>query len=260
VDLSLFSEISDANRNEDLTVSSNLTVLFLPMLLVMFSLSHSCHTSCVRKDNITLPKVQLRNCVHRLRLFVADIYIILIFNAILVVIAKIYWNMDLLGTFVWMVEASSHLNVSNMFQTFLLEEPSSVTLLPSDLTPKKPTDTTGAISSTNCIGADEIDSSKFNSVEAEITVNFLRNVKTEVLNSVNAAPQRRIELMDRIIEYIVSDLQTYTLPEERDQFAHLISMKNRMLFLCIFIWIIGVSVVLFFTSDTRSPYRGPTPT
>ncbi|CAJ1963153.1 unnamed protein product [Sphenostylis stenocarpa] len=144
--------------------------------------------------------------------------------------------------------------------TFFLEEPSSVTLLPSDLTPKKLTDTTGIISSTNCIGSNEIVSSKFNSVEAEITVNFLRNVKTEVLNSVNSAPQHRRELMDGIIEYVLRDLQTYTLPEERDQFAHLLSMKNRMLFLCTFIWVVGVSVVLFFTSDTRSPYRGPTPT
>ncbi|XP_027930373.1 protein SINE3 [Vigna unguiculata] len=144
--------------------------------------------------------------------------------------------------------------------TFFLEEPSSVTLLPSDLTPKKLIDKTGSISSTSCTGADEIDCSKFNSVEAEITVNFLRNVKTEFLNSVNAAPQRRIELLDRIIEYVVSDLQTYTLPEESDQFVHLISMKKRMLFLFTFIWVIGVSAVLFFTSDTRSPYRGPRPT
>ncbi|KAL9320537.1 hypothetical protein ACSQ67_012376 [Phaseolus vulgaris] len=154
----------------------------------------------------------------------------------------------------------SDANRNEDLTTFFLEEPSSMTLLPSDLTPKKLTDSTGVISATNCIGVDEINTSKFNSVEAEITVNFLRNVKNEILNSVNAAPQRRIELMDRIIEYIVSDLQTYTQPEERDQFAHLISMKNRMLFLCIFIWVIAVSVVLFFTSDTRSPYRGSTPT
>ncbi|KAH1041309.1 hypothetical protein GYH30_023915 [Glycine max] len=143
------------------------------------------------------------------------------------------------------------------FQTFLLEEPSSVTLVSSDLTPKEITDATGIISSTNSISTDKFDSSKFNSVEAEITVNFLRNVKTDVLN---AAPQCRRELMDGIIEYVISDLQTYTLPEERDQFAHLLSMKNRMLFLCTFIWAIGVSVLLFFTSYTRGPYRGPTPT
>lgn len=137
------------------------------------------------------------------------------------------------------------------FQTFLLEEPSSVTLVPSDLSPKKITDATEIIGSANSICNDELDSSRFNSVEAEITVNFLRNVK---------APQFRRELMDGIIEYVISDLQTYTLPEERDQFAHLLSMKNRMLFLCTFIWAIGVSVLLFFTSYTRGPYRGPTPT
>ncbi|KAG4381395.1 hypothetical protein AAZX31_15G133300 [Glycine max] len=134
---------------------------------------------------------------------------------------------------------------------FLLEEPSSVTLVPSDLSPKKITDATEIIGSANSICNDELDSSRFNSVEAEITVNFLRNVK---------APQFRRELMDGIIEYVISDLQTYTLPEERDQFAHLLSMKSRMLFLCTFIWVIGVSVLLFFTLDARGPYRGPTPT
>ena len=144
-----------------------------------------------------------------------------------------------------------------MFQNFLLEEPSSVTLVPSDLSPKKITDATEIIGSANSICNDELDSSRFNSVEAEITVNFLRNVKTDVLN---AAPQCRRELMDGIIEYVISDLQTYTLPEERDQFAHLLSMKSRMLFLCTFIWVIGVSVLLFFTLDARGPYRGPTPT
>ncbi|KAG4381394.1 hypothetical protein GLYMA_15G139300v4 [Glycine max] len=106
---------------------------------------------------------------------------------------------------------------------FLLEEPSSVTLVPSDLSPKKITDA------------------------------------TEIIGNVKA-PQFRRELMDGIIEYVISDLQTYTLPEERDQFAHLLSMKSRMLFLCTFIWVIGVSVLLFFTLDARGPYRGPTPT
>ena len=36
VDLSPISEISFANHNEDVTVSSNLTILFLPMLFVTF--------------------------------------------------------------------------------------------------------------------------------------------------------------------------------------------------------------------------------
>ncbi|TKY72484.1 hypothetical protein E2542_SST01225 [Spatholobus suberectus] len=141
--------------------------------------------------------------------------------------------------------------------TFLLEEPSSLTWVPSDLTPKKITDTV-EISSTNCIGADELDSAKFTSVEAEIAVNFLKNVKTEVLNSVDDAPQCR-KLMDGIIEYVIHDLQTYYLPAERDHIAHSLSMKKR-LFLCTFISVIGVSVVFFFTSDTRSPYSGPMPT
>ncbi|KAK7383372.1 hypothetical protein VNO78_29049 [Psophocarpus tetragonolobus] len=84
----------------------------------------------------------------------------------------------------------SYANRNEDITNFLLEEPSSVTLIACDLTPKRTTDTIGvAVSST--------DSSKFNSVESEITVNFLRNAKTEILNSV---PLRRRELMDAIID------------------------------------------------------------
>ncbi|XP_061350405.1 protein SINE3 [Gastrolobium bilobum] len=153
----------------------------------------------------------------------------------------------------------SDVNRSEDVTSFLLEEPTSLDLLPSYITPpKKISDTTG-ISSTNCFGTNELDSSKFASVEAEIAVNFLRNVKPELLNSVNAAPQYR-KLMDEIIEYVIQDFHTNTLPEEGDNFAQVLSEKNRMLFLCIFIWIVGVSVVIFFTSDIHTTYCGPMPT
>ncbi|KAK7329575.1 hypothetical protein VNO77_23745 [Canavalia gladiata] len=160
---------------------------------------------------------------------------------------------------VWIGEASTVSNDLYMFQTFF-EEPSSVTtLLPSDMTPKNITDITG-IGSTNCFGSFDLDSSKFASVEEEIAVNFLRNVKHEVLNSINKAPRYR-KLMDVIIEYVIHDFHSgTTLLEEKDHFAHVLSMKNHMLLLCTFIWIVGVLVVLFFTTDVRSPYIAPLPT
>ncbi|KAJ1420440.1 hypothetical protein SESBI_14353 [Sesbania bispinosa] len=111
--------------------------------------------------------------------------------------------------------------------TTLLEEPSSVTLLPSEVTPSKMITDTKGISSSNCFGAYELDSSNFASVEAEIAVNFLRNVKPEVLNLVNAAPQYR-KLMDGIIEYVIQlhDLHANTLLEDRDHFAQVLSAKK----------------------------------
>ena len=136
-----------------------------------------------------------------------------------------------------------------------------MTLLPSDETPEKITDTTG-ICSSDCFGACELHRCKFVSLEAEIAVNFLRNAKPDILNSVNAsAPQYR-KLMDEIIEYVVQshDVHADTLPEDRDLFEQVLSAKNQMLLLFVFIWIIGVALVIFFTSDSRSPYHGPMPT
>lgn len=154
------------------------------------------------------------------------------------------------------MDALTDSNGLHLIQTFLLEETSSVTLLPSDIAPsQKTTDVTG-ISSTNCLGACELDGSKFASVEAEIVVNFLRNIKPEVLNSVHAVPQYR-KLMDEIIEYVIQDLCTNTPPLDRDHFDKVLSAKNRMLFLCFFIWIIGISFMLFSNSDVQS---GPAPT
>ncbi|KAJ1407542.1 Pyrophosphate-energised proton pump [Sesbania bispinosa] len=60
--------------------------------------------------------------------------------------------------------------------------------LPSKVTHFEMITATTEISSTNCFGACKLDSSNFASVEAEIAVNFFRNVKPEVLNSVNDAP------------------------------------------------------------------------
>ncbi|KAJ1414314.1 hypothetical protein SESBI_18851, partial [Sesbania bispinosa] len=155
----------------------------------------------------------------------------------------------------------SYANRREDVTTFLLEEPSSVTLLPSEVTPSKMITDTKGISSSNCFGAYELDSSNFASVEAEIALNFLRNVKPEVLNLINAAPQYR-KLMDGIIEYVIQlhDLHANTVLEDRDRFAQVLSAKNRLLFLCLFTWIIGVLIVLFFTSDIDSPYSGPLPT
>lgn len=141
----------------------------------------------------------------------------------------------------------------------MLEKPSSVTLLPSDITPSKEITDMTRISSANCFGANQLGSSELPSMEVEFVVNFLRNVKPKVLNSVSAAPQYK-KLVDEIIEYIIQDFHTDTLPEERDHLAQILPAKKQMLFLGFFIWIIGVSVVIFFNSDMYRPYRGPMPT
>ncbi|XP_057430966.1 protein SINE3 [Lotus japonicus] len=146
------------------------------------------------------------------------------------------------------VSEISYANCNEDATIDLLEESSSVILLRSDETPKKITDTT------------EISSS--NSMEVEIAVNFLRNAKPDLVNSVNAASQYR-KLMDEIIEYAIQshDLHTgYTLSEDRDYLAQLLSAKNGLLFLFVFIWIIGIAIAIFFAVHSHGRYRGPMPT
>ncbi|KAF7837701.1 protein SINE3 [Senna tora] len=139
----------------------------------------------------------------------------------------------------------------------LLEDASSVNFLRSDVIPPvKITDGTGSCA-VNCFGDTELDSSKFASVEADIAVKFLRKTQSEVLNSVSAAPQYR-ELIDEVINFVMKEHNM--LPEERDRVAQVVSIKNQIVFLCFLLWIIGVSAVIFFTSDTHRSFSGALPT
>jgi len=133
----------------------------------------------------------------------------------------------------------------SLFQTFLLEEPSSVTLLQ----PEKKTDI-GENSSSNCFDVCEFD--KFTSVEDDITVNFLKNFKPdEIVTLDNVDPQYK-KLRDEIIEYVLQDLKRDALPEEGIQTQlqpQVLSRKKKpFLFLCV-IWFIAVLAILFFTPD-----------
>lgn len=117
-----------------------------------------------------------------------------------------------------------------MFQISLLEEALSETLLPSDMiSVKKITEEEGS-DSTKCLDAYELNS---------------------------AGPQYK-KLVDEITKYVIEDLYTNTVPEDLSCSYEVLSAKNRMVFLCFCIWIVGVMTIFFFTSD--APYCGPLPT
>ncbi|KAI4334994.1 hypothetical protein L6164_013684 [Bauhinia variegata] len=143
-------------------------------------------------------------------------------------------------------------------KSFSLEDASSETLLSSDLAPSSK-DTTGKSSNTsvNRFDAYVLYASAANSDEAEIAVNFLRKAQSEILNSANAAPQYQ-KLLNEMMKIVIQEL--CTLPKERDHSAELLSRKKQVLFLSLLIWIIGVSLVIFFISDVSRAFKGPLPT
>ncbi|AES64971.1 hypothetical protein MtrunA17_Chr2g0294281 [Medicago truncatula] len=136
-------------------------------------------------------------------------------------------------------------NLNEDVSTFLLEEPSSVTLLQ----PEKKTDT-GENSSSNCFDVCEFD--KFTSVEDDITVNFLKNFKPdEILPLDNADPPYK-KLRDEIIEYVLQDLRRDALPKEEIQMQsqpQVVSRKKKPFLFLFVILFIALLAILFFTPD-----------
>ncbi|KAK7363460.1 hypothetical protein VNO77_05604 [Canavalia gladiata] len=140
----------------------------------------------------------------------------------------------------------------------LLEETLPKTLLPSNTMPSKKISEEAGTGSAKCLDVYELDNAEFTSTAAEIAAISLRNAKPEVFNSYNVAPQYK-KLMDEIIKYVQEDHYRNTVPEDFDCFHQVLSAKNRMLFLCFCIWIIGVLAILFFTSAIQCPPSGPLP-
>ena len=99
----------------------------------------------------------------------------------------------------------------------------------------------------SCLSASESDSPKIASVEAEIAEKFLRRAQPEVFNSLSASPRNR-KLMNEIIDFVLEEI--HAVPEERDRIAEAVSAKNRIMFVILVLWIVGVAAVIFLTSDS----------
>ncbi|KAJ0006724.1 hypothetical protein Pint_30211 [Pistacia integerrima] len=95
------------------------------------------------------------------------------------------------------------------------------------------------------------------SLEAEVVANLLKQAQNQVSNS-NDIEARSKRLLDALVKIIVEEL--YTVPEEKDRFNELVLAKIRIVLLLFLIWIIVMSVVLFFNSGAGGSFSGSLPT
>jgi len=108
------------------------------------------------------------------------------------------------------------------------------------------------------LDAYELDSAMSSSTESEIAAVDLRNAKPKVLKSHNDAHKR---LVDEITKYVIEDLYANTVSEDLDRSCRVLSAKNRMVFLCFCIWLIGVLAIFLSPSDIHCHYyKGQLPT
>ncbi|XP_050947864.1 uncharacterized protein LOC103497781 [Cucumis melo] len=106
-------------------------------------------------------------------------------------------------------------------------------------------------------GSNDMNEASAGSLEAEIAVNSLRRALTQVLLSTDVDHQSK-KLIDASMRIIVDDF--LAIPQERDRIAQLISVKNYVLSMCVFLWIIVLAIAFFVGSGVKSSFTGPLPT
>ncbi|KAE9455082.1 hypothetical protein C3L33_13000, partial [Rhododendron williamsianum] len=95
-------------------------------------------------------------------------------------------------------------------------------------------------------------------VEADMVVNHLKLARTKLMNSTDVDVSSR-KLLDALIKTVIEEYDG--LHEEKDQFAELVTMKRRVVFVCVVLWILVVSVIFLFRScGGRSSFGEPLPT
>lgn len=136
---------------------------------------------------------------------------------------------------------------------------SSEILFTSDLSPssESTTDKDSGHVAWSVVKSSECDGSKFGSMGAEVVASFLRQARTQVLNSAGVDAKSK-KLLDALVEIVIEDF--HTVPEERDQIAKLLSAKTKILIVCLLLWILAMAVFLVFSSGTQSTFHGPLPT
>ncbi|KAM3687786.1 hypothetical protein ACJW31_10G100700 [Castanea mollissima] len=161
------------------------------------------------------------------------------------------------------ISESNHAgDITDSFSMAMSPAPSasSESLLPSDLTPSSTVtaenDEPGKLAM-NLYGSSELDGSKNRSVEVEIVVDFLKNARSQALNSVDVETRSK-KLLDALLSIIVDEF--YAQPEKKDRFDELIAMKTKIVLLCFVFWILAMAMTFFFSSRVENSFRGPHPT
>ncbi|XP_050372575.1 uncharacterized protein LOC126790402 [Argentina anserina] len=133
--------------------------------------------------------------------------------------------------------------------------PSTESLFTSDLSPSS--ESTMSSHSSWTVATCGNDASKFGSMGAEVVASFLKQARTEVLNSAGVDAKSK-KLLDALVEIVIEDL--HTVPEERDQIAELISMKAKIRVVCLLLLILTMTVLSMFSSGSGRNFHGPLPT
>ncbi|KDP27939.1 hypothetical protein JCGZ_19019 [Jatropha curcas] len=95
------------------------------------------------------------------------------------------------------------------------------------------------------------------SLEFDIVAEYLKQARTQVLKSANVDQQSK-KLLDALVKVVLDEC--YALPEERDWYSEILSVKGRIAFLCFLLWSFMVSVIFFFVMGLDNGYIGPLPT
>ena len=103
-------------------------------------------------------------------------------------------------------------------------------------------------------GSNDMNEASAGSLEAEIAVNSLRRALTQVLLSTDVDHQSK-KLIDASMRIIVDDF--LAIPQERDRIAQLISVKNYVLSMCVFLWIVVLAIAFFVRSGVKSSFTRP---
>ncbi|KAL6186093.1 hypothetical protein ACLB2K_042215 [Fragaria x ananassa] len=137
--------------------------------------------------------------------------------------------------------------------------PSTESLFTSDFSPssESTTDKTDSSHVSRSVVKCEIDDSKFGSMRAEVVASFLKQARTQVLNSAGVDAKSK-KLLDALVEIVIEDF--HTVPEERDRIAELLSAKAKILVVCSLLWILAMAVFLVFSSGAQGTFPGPLPT
>lgn len=105
-------------------------------------------------------------------------------------------------------------------------------------------------------GSGEVREAKISSLEAELVVNCLRKVTTEVLSLSEVDPQSK-KLLHALLEMVIKMLQT--VPEQKDRTNELLLAKTQIIFTCL-LFILAMVIGFYFVSGPRSSFGKPPPT
>lgn len=116
----------------------------------------------------------------------------------------------------------------------------------------------GSSDSVNQLGVVEPVCLQLKPVEAEVVTDHLGRALFQIMNS-GDVDRRSKKLVEALVQIVINDFEG--LPEEKDMHYGSVTAKCRIMLLCLFMWILIASVVVFLnTGIVSSSFSVPPPT